>query len=471
MSSTPARVAGSFRDPGGFLFRRDGVLYRQINAPALNGFTRFVDSGLHAELGAAGKVVEHQDADIALAATGEGCKVIRPEPIPFIAHPYEWCFSQLKAAALLTLDLQEHALRFDLCLKDASAYNVQFNGCRPVFIDTLSFDVYQEGKPWVAYGQFCRHFLAPLLLMAKVDIALGKLLATHIDGIPVALASRLAPWTALLRPSLAMHIGLHGRSERAAVSMRDERLNPGAQFGLNAMRGLVDSLRSAIESLRWNPTGTEWIDYYTDNNNYGDAALREKESLVAAALDRLQPQSVWDLGGNVGRFSRLATQRDAYTVCLDIDPACVEANYLQTRRDGDEHLLPLVLDLANPSPALGWSNTERPALLERGPADLVLALGLVHHLAIGLNVPLNKIADLCSRLAPQLIVEFVPRGDSQIDKLLSSRTDVFANYHREGFESAFGRHYSWEPPVGIPGTARHLYVMRHRMSGPAASPA
>ena len=459
---TVVRAAGSYRDPGGFLYWRDGILYRQINESCADAFAAFEDSGLYKELADSKSLVEHETVSTALAASPGACSVIKPRLIETISYPYEWSFSQLKDAALLTLDIQDKALRKNFSLKDASAYNVQFDNGHPVFIDTLSFDHYEEGKPWVAYGQFCRHFLAPLALMAHVDINLNELLRTNIDGIPLTLAAKLLPTGVLLSPSMAMHIWMHARSEQRAQQNRGSDQAARGNFSRNAFHGLIDSLRKAVTRLEWKPGGTEWFDYYEANNNYGDSGLEAKERLVRAHLEHFQPTSVWDLGGNTGRFSRIAVDVGASVVCFDIDPACVESNYLHIKTNSETGLLPLLMDLGNPSPALGWDSSERNSLADRGPVDLLMALGLVHHLAIGINVSFDMIAKMFSHLARDLIVEFIPRGDSQIDKLLSSRKDVFSDYHEDKFRKAFGTYFNIVRSDPIPGTKRTLYAMTAR---------
>ncbi len=452
-------LSGSFRDPCGFVYRRDGILYRQINAPYRDDFEALVSSGLYSSLVSKGHLVEHDDVDLGLRHSGEAWRVIRPRAIPFISYPYEWSFGQLKDAALLTLRIQREALERKMSLKDASAYNVQFVGCAPVFIDTLSFEAYVEGRPWVAYRQFCQHFLAPLALMSRVDVRLGQLLRTYLDGVPLDLASRLMPWSSRLKFPLLTHLHLHAKSQARYAdtpvkgsSMKVSKLS---------LIGLLDSLRKAIAGMEWTPAGTEWGDYYA-NTNYEPEAMRRKTEIVTRFLERIDPSTVWDLGANTGAFSRLASARGAMTVAFDIDPAAVEKNYRDGVRDGERNLLPLQLDATNPSPGLGWENTERAALVDRGPVDGVLALALVHHLAIGNNVPLDRIARFLSSLARWLVIEFVPKEDSQVQRLLASREDIFPDYTAEAFADAFRRCYTIEATEPIDGTCRTLYLMRAR---------
>jgi hypothetical protein len=451
-------LASSFRDPAGFVFRRDGVLYRGIRAPGRPHYEALMSSGLYEELVGAGLLVPHDEVLLADAPRGLD-RIIRPAEVPFVSYPYEWCFSQLKDAALATLEIEKRALRRGLTLVDASAYNIQFLRGRPVLIDTLSLRLYEAGEPWTAYRQFCQHFLAPLAVMSLRDVRLGGLARVHIDGLPLGLASSLLPLRSRLRPSLLLHLHLHARSQRRYEG-RDVRIARG-QVRLRSRLGLVDSLESGTRRLRWRPRGTEWADYYEDTN-YGPEGLAEKRQAVEEFVLAVRPRTVWDLGGNVGTFSRAAAASGAQILSFDVDPACVERNYLRVRAEREALILPLLMDLDNPSPATGWDNAERMSLLERGPADAVLALALIHHLAIGNNVPLDRIARFLARAGRSLLVEFVPKTDSQIKRLLVVREDVFESYTPEGFERAFGEHFEIDRLIPLAGSQRTLYAMTRK---------
>ena len=407
---------------------------------------------LNDELVDAGLLVSAVRDDVSLAIAPHAVAVLRPEVLPTISYPYEWSFSQLKDAALTTLEVARRALGKGMVLKDASAYNVQFLRGRPIFIDTLSFETYQEGEPWIAYRQFCGHFLAPLALMALVDIRLGGLLRTNLDGIPLDLASHLLPGMTRLKPGLTMHLHVHGRAtnEKATETVRK------ANVSKTALLAILDSLKGTVEGLRWEPKGTQWADYY-DETNYTDAAMTEKRRMVGAALEGLEG-TCWDLGANTGEFSRIAAEKGLDTIAWDIDPGAVERAYAKK----DPGVLPLLQDLTNPSPSLGWAHTERDSLEARGPADVVLALALIHHLAIGNNVPLPDVAAYFARLGRRAVVEFVPKEDSQVRRLLGSRRDVFPDYHEAGFEAAVAEAFEIESREPIAGTARTLYRLRRR---------
>jgi hypothetical protein len=456
------RAEGSFRDPAGFVFERDGVLYRQVNGSFAEDFDAFLASGLHQALLDEGLLVPHQEASRDLALTDEAHRVLEPERIGFISYPYEWSFSALRDAALVTLRAQWLAMDHGFSLRDASAFNVQFHRGRPVLIDTLSFGRRPEGEPWVAYRQFCQHFLAPLALMATRDVRLGQLLRVHVDGIPLDLAASLLPRRSRMRPGLFMHLAAHARSQ----SRRRRGGGDGAArggFGERAFRGLVDSLERAVSRLSWEPGSSPWVGYYEEAESYSPEAADHKLELVQKLLAEADPRSVWDLGANTGRFSRLAAERGIPTVAFDLDAGAVERAYRETRRAGESALLlPLVLDLSNPSSSLGWAGRERMSLAERGPADLVMALALVHHLAIGNNVPLPEVASYLHELGRWALVEFVPKQDPKVAELLAVREDVFPHYTREGFERAVAEHFETVRREEIRGSGRVLYLLRGR---------
>jgi hypothetical protein len=319
----------------------------------------------------------------------------------------------------------------------------------------------------VAYRQFCQHFLAPLALMSYRDVRLGLLLREHLDGVPLDLAASLLPRRAQARPPLQLHLFLHAKSQRrhAADGAAGEAGASGAGrrgFGLQAFRGLLDSLRKGVEGLGDPEAVGAWADYESEATHYAEDTRRRKEEVVAAWIERTSPGSVWDLGANVGRFSRLASGRGIQTVAFDLDATAVDANYRAARTEDDPHLLPLVMDLTNPSPGLGWDHRERMSLAERGPADLALALALIHHLAIGNNVPLPMVAATFARLARRAVVEFVPKEDEKVQTLLATREDVFPGYTEDGFEAAMSEVFEVEEREQLPGSGRALYLLRAR---------
>lgn len=452
----PKSLEASFRDPSGFVFTREDLLLRQVNRCYRDNYDRLMGSGLYRDLTGASLLVPHSELSDEASVCEEGYRVIQPERIPFVSYPYEWCFSQLKDAALATLEIQERALRYEMTLKDASAFNIQFHRGKAILIDTLSFETYTEGSPWVAYGQFCRHFLAPLALAAYRDPLLGRMVRSFIDGIPLDLASRLLPRKTLFRPGLAVHLHLHARAQRR---YQGTPRKPSGRVSRRGLLGIVGSLRSAVLGLRPRPGETPWAGYY-GATNYSDESERHKGELVSRFAAGSGPRMIWDLGANTGRFSRIAAQGGAEVVAFDADPAAVEANYREVVANRETRILPLQMDLTNPSPSLGWNHAERDSLRDRGPADLTLVLALAHHLAIGNNVPLPFLAEFLAGVSRFLAIEWVPKEDSQVQRMLLSRRDVFPDYHLEGFRRAFSVHFQTLEEVPIDGSLRRLFWMR-----------
>ena len=454
---TNGNMTSSFRDPSGFIFSQNGAIFRQINLVYKDNYNHLINSGLYQVLVENNLLIPHKEVDTAYARSDKAYKIIKPELISFISYPYEWCFSQLKDAALATLKIQKKSLDFGMSLKDCSAYNIQFRKGKPIFIDTLSFEKYREEQPWVAYRQFCQHFLAPLALMSYRDIRLSQLFRVYIDGVPLDLANTLLLFRTRLRFSLFSHIHLHAKSQKYFA---DKTANTsGHKMSLLSFRGLISSLESAIRKLKWEPKGTQWVKYYEDTN-YSRDALHHKEKIVAEFLDTIDPRSAWDLGANVGMFSRIASDKGIQTISFDVDPACVEKNYIECVGNGETNIIPLLLDLSNPSPNIGWQNQERMSIFDRGPVDTVLALALIHHLAISNNLPIDEIAEFLNRICTSLIIEFVPKSDSQVQKLLSTREDIFPDYSQQDFEHQFSKYFTIMSSVRIMNSERILYLMQ-----------
>jgi len=460
--------AASFRDPAGFIFSQDGTIYRQVNTDGRADYDHAVSSGLFKKLWDEELLVVHAEVTktAAFGRDTKRYKLLKPTVIPFISYPYEWTFAQLRDAALLTLRVQKIALEHGMILKDASAYNVQFVGTRPIFIDTLSFAKYEAGKPWEGYKQFCEHFIAPLALGRYDTTDMIQTLRTYLDGVPLAIACALLPRKARFNRGLFSHLYLHNSAQRRHQAGGEAVAARTAERKVSnlAMTGLMASLERTVRVLKPKDAKTQWGDYYTFTN-YSDAAFEAKRKLVSGLLTEVKPkpQLVWDLGANNGEFSVLAAGQGAYTVAFDIDTVAVQRAYRNKWPDETAaRLLPLVQDLTNPSPGLGWAHAERMSLLERGPVDVVLALALIHHLAIGNNVPLPDVASFLAACGRNVIIEFVPKGDSKVDHLLASREDIFDEYDEQHFEAAMGKHFNIVAKKPVKGSRRTVYLFTER---------
>lgn len=450
---------GSFRDPSGFVFRKGGQIFRAINYSYKEDFDHLINSGLYNELINRALLISHDEVPASDYDFDNIYKLIKPEAVKFISYPYEWSFSQLKDAALATLDIQNIALDFGMSLKDSSAFNIQFHCGKPILIDTLSFEKYEEGKPWVAYKQFCQHFLAPLALMGHKDYRLNQLLKIYIDGIPLDLANSLLPSGTKFKPGIMMHISMHSKFQKRYSSNQVKVSDKEKNVSLSSLKGLILNLRNTIQGIKLKGIDTEWGNYY-ETSGHSKEYTEHKRALLESFITKANPSEVWDLGSNNGFFSRLASDKGINTVAFDIDAIGVERNYLEVRSKKETDILPLLMDLTNPSPGLGWSNNERKSLSERGPADLVIALALIHHLAISNNLPFERIAEFLSRICKWLIIEFVPKEDEKVKILLKNRKDIFDNYNQKYFEQQFKNNFSIQDSVTIRNSNRILYLMK-----------
>jgi ribosomal protein L11 methylase PrmA len=441
----------SFRDNSGYIFEENGTIYRFISTKYQAHYEKLMKSGLYQALVEKKMLISHEEMSDNWES---GYRIIQPQQLSFISYPAGWSFSMLKDAALLTLAIQRLAFQHGMILKDASAYNVQFIGSMPLFIDTLSFETYEAGKAWQAYGQFCRHFLAPLSLMSYIDISLGKLLVNHLDGIPIPLTSKLLPLKTKLNLGLYLHIHLHGKTQ---VVNQDKKVKK-IEITKKSIENLIENLSSTVAGLKYLPQGTEWSEYY--EKDVANTYLKDKKVIIRGFLERIQPKKVLDLGANDGTFSRLAAEYAKAVYSFDIDPACVEQNYLALKKENNQCITPLLADAANPEPAIGWDNTERPRLWDRAKPDTIMALALIHHLCISNNLPLEYLAKFFAAHCQYLIIEWVPKSDEKVIRLLQNREDIFDNYTEDCFLKAMQQYFVLLKVEGFELMDRKMFLFK-----------
>jgi SAM-dependent methyltransferase len=459
-TSAPAGIEpGSFRDPESRVFYAGDEIYRALSKEGMEDFELLAQSGLLEDP----RIVRTERADRAPAAAGvlptETAGVLKHELIPFVSYPYEWTFSMLKDAALLQLDLLLAALERDLILKDSSPYNVQFKGGRAVFVDVGSFERVREGEPWVGYRQFCMLYLYPLLLQATKGVAFQPWLRGSIDGITPAQMRGLMSFRDRFRRGLTTNVFLHARlEERYADKPRETKQEvKRAGMGKQLILANVRKMRKLVSRLEWEPPQSVWV-AYGERNTYTDEDAKRKDDFVREA-STLQPwKLVWDIGCNNGRYSRIAAEGARYVIAVDADQGPVELLYRELRDGGDESILPLTMNLADPSPGLGWRGLERKPMPERGKPDLVLALALVHHVAISANVPVMEIVDWLARLGSALVVEFPTREDPMVQKLLApKREGLHPDYELDFFERCLGEAFDVQRSERLESGTRVLY--------------
>ena len=449
-------LPSSYRDPSGFVFEKEGSLYRQVNNIFKEDFDHFISSGCYDHLIKKGLLIHHEEVNENLSGTDHWYKTLKPERIPFISYPYEWTFDMLKDAALLTLQLVEECVPFGVMLKDATPYNIQWRDGRLIFIDSLSFEKYDVSKPWIAYRQFCETFLSPLLLMYYSKQPLQSLTLAWPDGIPISTTKSLLPWRSRFSFYTYLHIYLHERF--SAASKPGQNLK--TQFSEKKLQNIISSLRSLITSLEWKGKATTWENYYGEaaqRSNY----LGSKKNIISQWLDELGGiESAIDLGANEGEFSSLLSKKNIQTISCDFDHSAINNLYRKIKAEKIKNILPLVIDLSHPSPAIGLNNKERSSFIERTKVDLAFALALIHHLAIGKNIPFDKIAELFSGMTDRLIIEFVPKQDEKIQFMLSQKKDIYADYSEKSFLNSFEKYFTVLKKVTVGDSGRAIYLMR-----------
>lgn len=447
---------GSFRDPSGHVYHVDGRVLRTVMGRAVADFEFVCSTGLMDELVTDGLVLPVRRTDPGVLGSlgdGAGCVLEHPR-LAFISYPYEWSFSALKAAALLHLDVHLRALERGVTLSDASAYNVQFQGSRPVFIDHLSFRRYREGEFWAGHRQFCEQFLNPLLLRALLGVPHNAWYRGSQEGIATAELNRLIPLGRKLSWNVFTHVALQAFFERKPAKTSSMRASSRG-LPLTAFRQMLRRLRAWISRLEPRASGTTWRDYETTRGYTAEETARKRQ-VVSEFVAAVNPRMVWDLGCNAGEYSKAALASGAeLAIGFDFDHGALEAAFARARAE-DLPFLPLYLDAANPSPGQGWAQAERKGLSERATAEAVLALAFVHHLAIARNVPLPRVIDWVVDLAPNGLIEFTPKDDPMARQLLLFREDIFHDYTEERFLECLRRRARIVKVVTVTSTGRRV---------------
>jgi hypothetical protein len=461
----------SFRDWDGRVFATDGRVLRALSAQGLANWEAFASSALYRRLTEDEELVQTRMADEEEAErirevdpAGRWSAVLSHERIPFVSYPYEWTFSMLQDAALLQLRLTSEALREGLMLKDASPYNVQWRGARPIFMDVGSFERLRPDEPWPGYRQFCMLFLFPLLLEAYRGVPFQPWLRGRLDGIPPEEFRALFTRRDALRRGMLKHVFLHASLEKRnaarGAEVRDDLSTAGfdarlIQANLEQLVGLVRRLRSRMSPSSW--------EGYRATCSYAARDSAQKDDFVRRVVGKRRRSVTWDLGSNDGRFSRIAALGSDVTVAFDADARAVDALYRSLRQDRDKTILSLVVDLSNPSPALGWRNAERRTLADRGPPDLTLCLALVHHLSITNNIPLREIVEWLRSLDGEIVIEFPDRDDPMVTTLLQSKgDDAHPDYSRDTFEALLTASFDVVESLRLAAQERTLYHVRPR---------
>lgn len=451
----------SFRDPSGYVFiDNEKVLRRAILPVYFKQYDALKSSGFFDYLMSTKALISHKETNVS-----DQRIIITPKRIPFITNPYEWSFLQYKHAALHTLKVHKYALEKGFILKDASAYNITFYNGKPIFIDTLSFDFYEEGKPWRAYKQFVMHFLGPLVLAKYYGAEVFKMLQTHIDGMPLKLIASMLPAKTRLSPTLYTNIHLLAKME----SDYNEDYKGEAkvsELSRKAQINIVKNLFDYIKDLNIKET-TEWGDYYS-KTNYNNESLKLKEQILQDWISKLKVNKLIDIGGNDGTFARSVIKDVKDIIVTDIDSNAVQHNYKQIKENKETNMLAFVSDILQPSPGIGFNNTERISLIERlkeYAPDVTMALALIHHITLSGNVPFSKSAQFFAQFSNYLIIEFPKREDSWVTSLLTRKQEFinhFDFYNQEEFEKKYANFFTVIERKEITGTSRILYLFKKK---------
>lgn len=447
----------SFRDPSGFIYEQDGLIYRFVSTAYAVDYALLQNSGLAAELLKKNLLLPFTETADNHTGRSDWHKTLLPQQLPFFSYAWEWSFSQLKDAALATLAVCKLALQKGMILKDATHTNMQWVDGKWKLIDTLSLETYTPGGSWIAYRQFCECFLNPLLLAAYSGMEVHKLALSYPDGVPAAVTSRLLPFKTKFNASIYLHAHLQAKLSGKPAA---EQKRSGKQLTQKNIEQIIDNLYSCIEGLHLPQQTTTWNNYY-DETILSETYLTEKKKLVASLLSHQTYKSVLDLGANEGEFSLLC-QEDAQVIATDFDSACIDSLYNRLKKEKRKNILPLVLDLTYPTPSIGWMNEERKAFFKRTKADVCLVLALIHHLAIAKNISLQQLASFFASICTTLIIEFVPKEDPKVQGMLQRRKDIFDNYTEQEFEQAFALYFSLEQKTTVSGSKRSMLVYRKK---------
>jgi SAM-dependent methyltransferase len=461
---------GSFRDRTSRVFYSENSVFRALNEEALKEWESLSSTKFFSRFMAEKKIVQTEQVEPAWefdsAIAEKWTAFLKHQTIPFISYPYEWSFGMLKDVALLQTELLLAALDEGMILKDSSAFNFQWIGTNPVFIDIPSFMKLNAGEPWIGYRQFCQMFLYPLMLQAYKDIPFQPLFRGNIDGLEPEYFNRLMSLRDLLCPGVFTHVYLHAKAQmKYANSQKDiKKLLFDNGLNMEMIRNNVKSLRKLILNLKWKQSRSQWS-HYVKEHSYTDSDHEMKKSFVRDIVTSRKWNLVWDVGCNTGTFSRIAGENAQYVVAMDSDHLAIEYLYLELKREGNFNVLPLVCNIADPSPNLGWGGLERKSLPERGKPDLTLCLALIHHLVIGANIPVKEFIDWLVSLGTSVIIEFITKEDPMVKRLLCNKQDNYTDYDIGYFENYLSNNFDVDRRKVLSSGTRILYFAQNKKGG------
>jgi hypothetical protein len=443
----------SFRDPAGFIFKSGDWFYRYVSPGYKLHYDHAVSNEIFREAIEKKLLLTFEETDSVHLEKLEHYKTLIPKQIPFFTYPWEWSFEQLKEAAMVTLSLCRLALNKGMILKDATPLNLQFIDGRFQWIDHLSFEIYQEGNTWIAYRQFCEMFLNPLLIASCCGMETHRILHAYPNGITSIQTAQLLPWKKRWNLHIQLHVFLQANMQRKKTGPESKKQS----FSIPKIVRILDSLETCIRSLSYQSPTPVWSHYY-EETILSKEYLQEKKTTIKQLLENIPYQTVFDAGCNDGEMAELC-KPEALIAAADNDSVCINNLYRKIRNNKTSHIIPFVIDLTQPSGGMGWENKEQVSFMERKEFDLIMALALIHHLAIGKNIPLNKIATLFAKIGKELIIEFVPKEDPKVIDMLANRKDIFDAYNRIEFEKVFSQYFGINRIIESASTKRIIYYM------------
>ena len=466
-----AAEPGSFRDRDSRIVVSDDAIYRALSPEGAEDWAVLSASPLLEKLTASGRLIGTREVEPDVAGISQDLlptgvtRVLEHDRVPFVSYPYEWTFSMLQDAARLQLELGAEAIEAGLNLKDATPYNVQFIGSQPTFIDVGSFEKPTDGEPWIAYRQFCMLYLYPLLFQAHRDIPFHPWMRGSIDGIQPIDAIKVFSLRDRLRRGVFVHASLHARLDRRANKSGPgsaEKNKQTRQVKPSQVKAQLESMNRLVSKLKWKAGETSWSGY-RESNTYSDDDDRRKQAFVAEVAAAKGPALTWDMGCNDGAYSRIAAENSERVVAFDFDHATVEALYRSLKQEGNRKILPLVSNLADPSPALGWRGLERKTLVDRGAPDLMLALALIHHVSISANIPVADFLQWARDMGTTLLIEFPKRTDPMVRALLANKHEgANPDYEETNFERELEKRFTIERREELPSGDRILFLASPR---------
>lgn len=458
MNNTVRKHPSSFKDPSGFVFEYKSKIYRQVNKVYAENYTLFKSSGLYDKLLGQNRIISHDEVHSNFTASEDWYLTLLPEQIDLISWPYEWSFDQLKDAALLTLDITKVSVEYGMILKDATPFNIQFFKGSAVFIDTLSFEKYDSSQPWIAYRQFVECFVIPLLLSHYKSPDLVKLLQLYPNGIPISLAAKLLPFKSGFNLNVFLHVFMP-----EILSKNKRESSHKYSFSRQKLLNIINNLYSWVSSLKLHKAKGRWDNYY-DITVLSDAYVREKEEIVGQWLDVTEGKVLMDIGTNTGLFALSSATVFESVIAIDADPACINELYLICKKEKNNKILPLCIDIAQPTPAIGWKNEERSAFLARYKVDVTLALALIHHLVIGKNISMEMLAEMFSKMTTYLIIEFVSENDPKVLQMTRNRKGALEEYTEALFEKKFTPFFEILEKKQMSYADRSVFLMKKRFN-------